>query len=79
MSDILTAQLPDCSSRAVAALLDPHRQPETIGTANLAGEWITVWTNGTPADREAARAELLAAMAEVGSAAGVLRFQDEES
>lgn len=77
MIDTLTAHLPDCSAEFVAAHIHPRRQPTSIRTLHSEGQWLAVSTNGTHEDREAARAEVLAAMVEAGSAVRVLRFGDE--
>lgn len=65
----------DCDHEYVRGLIEPRR-----GAALdrfLAGTYLEVGYNGTDPDREAARTEITAALAQAGSRHTDVRFEDD--
>ena len=65
----------DCSASYLLTLLEPRRAP--VRDDRVGGPALTVVWNGTEQDREAARVELAAALADAGSLTREVRFTDE--
>lgn len=76
MTTFLELPLPDgCSAAYVGSLLPVRRHP--LPTSDYDGESLRVEWTGEPQDREVARTEIRAALAEAGIAAAAVRFFDD--
>lgn len=76
MSRFLDLPLPEGSSAEYVALLVPARRMSR-STSDYDGESLQVMWTGDHQDREAARAEIGAALAEAGIDDAAVRFFDE--
>jgi len=76
MNNALEFEVPsDCSPEYLMSLMEPHRRAWL--TRSLGGITLVLIYAGTSEDREEARAEIAAGLAEAGSATVVGRFRDE--